>query len=436
MNLGLKVASATLLCCSCAERRATTLHPSREEQNGALIVAYNQRVLAIAKAEDQLLSLKGARTLSMMHLAIHDALNAIAPRYATYLELESAPDADAIAAAARAAHDVAVGQYPNAGAELAQELDTWLSSSADGPAKDAGQALGRAAAEAIAKARDGDAWDAEGEYQLEPPSPGVYATFPAHSGTPPGFVFGSGWGRAKPFLLQGPRQFPLPAPPPPESAAYAEAFEEVKTLGRFDSAVRSADQTHIAFWWKDFAESSMNRLAAHWVLGKADLWEAARLFALINASIFDGYVHAFASKFAFNHWRPYTAIQRAENDGNPNTAPDAEWDNTHHHTYPFPSYPSAHATVCAAPLCILSSTFGDAQPFSLVTAQVNEAGPFSPLKDLTPPERSFESFSGAAKECAMSRVYLGIHFRYDSEAGNTLGTQIGQYAVEHFLQPR
>jgi membrane-associated phospholipid phosphatase len=435
MKLGLKMASATLLVCSCAERRAPTLHPARDETNGALIVAYNRRVLAIANAEDHLLSLKGARTLSMMHLAVHDALNAIVPRYATYLELESAPGADPIAAAARAAHDVAVGQYPNAAAELARELDTWLLPLAEGPAKDSGQALGRAAAVALSKAREHDAWNAEGDYQLEPPGPGVYADFPAHSGTPPGFVFGSGWGRAKPFLLQGPRQFPLPPPPPLDSSAYAEAFEEVKTLGRFDSAMRSAEQTHIALWWKDFAENSMNRLAAEQVTDKADLWESARLFALINASIFDGYVHAFAGKFSFNHWRPYTAIRQAENDGNPSTAPEAEWDNTHRHTYPFPSYPSAHATVCAAPLGILSSTFGEARSFSLIT-QVPEAGPLSPLEDMTPPERSFESFSAAARECALSRVYLGIHFRYDSEAGNALGTQIGQYAVDHFLQPR
>lgn len=288
MKLGLKMASATLLVCSCAERRAPTLHPARDETNGALIVAYNRRVLAIANAEDHLLSLKGARTLSMMHLAVHDALNAIVPRYATYLELESAPGADPIAAAARAAHDVAVGQYPNAAAELARELDTWLLPLAEGPAKDSGQALGRAAAVALSKAREHDAWNAEGDYQLEPPGPGVYADFPAHSGTPPGFVFGSGWGRAKPFLLQGPRQFPLPPPPPLDSSAYAEAFEEVKTLGRFDSAMRSAEQTHIALWWKDFAENSMNRLAAEQVTDKADLWESARLFALINASIFDG----------------------------------------------------------------------------------------------------------------------------------------------------
>jgi hypothetical protein len=80
MNLRLKVASVVLPLCSCAEPRATTLHPSRDEPNGALIVAYNQRVLAIARAEDQLLSLKGVRTLSMMHLAVHDALNAIAGR--------------------------------------------------------------------------------------------------------------------------------------------------------------------------------------------------------------------------------------------------------------------------------------------------------------------------------------------------------------------
>jgi membrane-associated phospholipid phosphatase len=436
MNLNLKMVSVIVLICSCAERQTTTLQPSREEPNGTLVVAFNRRLLAIANADDHLLSLKGARTLSMMHLAIHDALNAIVPRYATYLELESVPDADPTAAAAQAAHDVAVRQYPNAGSLLALELETWLSPLADGPAKDSGRALGRAAAAAITEARQDDAWAADGQYQLQPPGPGVYADFPAHSGTPPDFVFGSGWGRAKPFLLHGPQQFPLSPPPSLDSSTYAEAFKEVKTLGRFDSAERSADQTHAAWWWKDFVENSLNRLTAELVSDEMGLWPSARLFALINASIFDGYVHAFASKFFFNHWRPYTAIRRAEHDGNPDTAPDAEWNNTHHHTYPFPSYPSAHATVCAAPLSILANMFGDARPFTMVTAHVTEAGPLSPLLELTPPERSFESFSAAARECALSRVYLGIHFRYDSEAGNALGSSIGEYALQHFLQPR
>jgi hypothetical protein len=147
-------------------------------------------------------------------------------------------------------------------------------------------------------------------------------------------------------------------------------------------------------------------------------------------------VHVFASKFFFNHWRPYTAIRSAENDGNPGTAPDPDWDNTHHHTYPFPSYPSAHGTVCAAALSLFAQAFGDAQPFSMTTPRVHEAGPLSALVDMEPPQRSFQSFSGAAKECALSRVYLGIHFRYDSEAANELGTKIGKYAGEHFLEPR
>jgi hypothetical protein len=181
----------------------------------------------------------------------------------------------------------------------------------------------------------------------------------------------------------------------------------------------------------------MNRLAADLVGQKhSDLWTSARLFALLNASIFDGYVSAFEGKYFYNQWRPYTAVRAAAEDGNPSTLPDLEWDNTHHHTYAFPAYPSAHATVCAATLGVFADAFGDAQRFAMTTPEVHEAGPQSPMRRMDPAERWFDGFSAAADECASSRVYLGIHFRHDTNAGKQLGTDIARYAVSRFLAPR
>jgi membrane-associated phospholipid phosphatase len=166
-----------------------------------------------------------------------------------------------------------------------------------------------------------------------------------------------------------------------------------------------------------------------------ELRRAARLFALLNVSIFDGYVSSFDSKFFYNHWRPYTAIRWADKDGNPATELDAQWNNLHTHTYAFPSYPSAHGTVCAAAMTVMADTFGDARKFTMETREVDKAGPGSGKIAMSPPTRSFDSFSAAALECALSRVYLGIHFRYDSVAGNELGRNVGRYAVEKYLTP-
>jgi len=407
-----------------------------------LVADWNQRVLTLAQEEDGLLTLKGVRTASMMHVAIHDALNAIRPDYAVYAyrpepgSAESA-HADPVAAAAQAAYEVTVSQFPGQQEQLTAELQRWLDGVGEGTAKDRGRQLGRAAAAAILERRQGDGWDGEAEYQWHPMGPGVYAEFHEHSATPEGFVFGAGWAAADPFMLPGADHFRTPPPPAIDSDAYTAAYNEVREVGRDESTLRTADQTHLALWWKDFAESSHNRLARQLVRDEdLGLWQTARLFALLNMSIYDGYVNVFDNKFHYNHWRPYTAIRWAAHDGNPDTVPVPEWDNTHHHTYAFPSYPSAHGTVCAAAMTVLADTFGDDHPFTMSTPEVDSAGPFSEKMAMHPPTRSFDRFSDAAWECAMSRVFLGIHFRYDSVAGHELGTRVGRYVVANALRPR
>ena len=371
----------------------------------------------------------------MMHLAIHNALNTIQPKYNTYHYRDQRTDADPISAAVQAAYLVSVSQYPDQQRKFEEILQQWLDKSTDQPGQQAGIALGKATAAAILEARENDAWNGEAEYRWHPMAPGVYAEFTEHSGTPEGFVFGAGWAAARPFMLNSQDQFRVPPPPAIESSEYTNAFNEVKEMGRFDSGQRNADQTHLAMWWKDFAENSHNRLARHLVSKEeTELWDAARLFALMNMSLYDAYINSFENKFFYNHWRPYTAIRWAEHDGNPATIADSEWNNTHQHTYAFPSYPSAHGTVCAAAMSALSQTFGDDYAFTMTTAKVDAAGPFSDKIMMEPPQRSFNSFSEAALECALSRIYLGIHFRYDSLAGNKLGTQIGAYAAANFLQ--
>lgn len=418
------------------ESRHPADDPGNDLPDAELLVAWNALIVEVAQAEDGFLTLKGVRTAAMMHLAIHDALNAIDPRFAPYLPGDSVAGGDPLAAAAAAAHAIALSQYPDQEERFDAELSRWLDAAGSEADRLRGLEVGRRAAARILADRDGDGWDNEAEYRWHPMGPGVYAEFDEHSGTPEGFVFGAGWATVDPFLLDSPSHFRSPPPPEIDSDAYTEAFREVAEVGRHQSAVRTDDQSHLAMWWKDFAESSHNRLARQLVSeGSTDLWVAARMFALLNMNIHDAYVSVFENKFHYNHWRPYTAIRWAANDGNPDTEADPEWDNLHRHTYAFPSYPSAHGTACAAAMTVLADTFGEDRPFTMTTSEVDEAGPFSPKIPMEPPTRSFDSFSEAAMECALSRLYLGIHFRYDSVAGNELGRQIGDYAVRERLGP-
>ncbi len=389
--------------------------------DGMLAARWNGQVLALAEAEDGFLTLKGVRTAAMVHLAMHRALGDTA---------HGAGDPRTAYQVAAAAHAVAVHEYPDASGPL----DALLARSrpTDGQHVDlaALRDRGAQAAGAVLASRAQDGWSAPGEYRWRHPAPGVYVAFPDHSQTPPDFVFGAGWARARPFALRAPDEFRVASPPPIASNAYAEAYEEVRRVGAADGRHRTEDQTHLALWWKDFVERSHNRLARQLIERDGlTLAEAVSLLAWLNASIFDAYVASFDSKFHHNHWRPYTAI-RWRDDGNPATVPDPDWTNTHGHTYAFPSYPSAHGTACGAAMTVLAHVFGDQQRVVMHTGEVDRHGPGSGKMPMVPPTRSFSSFSAAADECGRSRVYLGIHFAYDSTVGVALGRQVGRAVIE------
>ncbi len=422
-----------LLFSTCAPRQ---VHIAAYQPD--VLIAWNEKVMQMAVEEDGLLTLKGLRTASMMHVAAHDALNTIAPNFTTYAYTGDSMDAHPIASATLAMYEIAVNQYPNLKELLDKELKKWLFGLEESDISLA-QKLAKASAQAILEKRTNDAWNGEAEYAWHPMAPGVYAEFNEHSGTPEGFIFGAGWAKATPFMLPKSNHFRSPPPPEINSEAYTLAFNEVKEVGSHNSTIRTADQSHLALWWKDFVENSHNRLARQLVKDEnLNLWEAARAFALMNMTVYDAYINVFDNKFHYNHWRPYTAIRWAENDGNPNTQADTTWNNLHEHTYAFPSYPSAHGTASSAAMTVLAETLmtGNDYHFTMVTEEVESAGPFSDKIKMKPPTRTFSSFSEAGLEASLSRIYLGIHFRYDSEEGHRLGNQIGAYALLHFLRPK
>ncbi|MGH8185910.1 MAG: vanadium-dependent haloperoxidase, partial [Steroidobacteraceae bacterium] len=402
---------------------ATLQAQAHGDTSAQIAVEWNERAYESALAADQFLTFKGHRALAMMHLAQHDALNHVEHRFDSYLKMKQATRrrvrADARAAAAQAAHDVLLSQYPGDQSDIDALLVTHLGDIRDGSGKEAGRDIGRQVAAAILARRTGDGIDKEGTYTFSS-EVGSYQTTPDWNG----FVAWPALGAAKPFFLCSGDQV-RPSPPPAlASAHYAAAFNEVKQFGAADSTKRSADQTAYALWWMEFAEGSVNRLARTLATDqRMDLWDAARMFALLNAALIDTYIAVWDSKFHFNHWRPYTAIRDAERDGNPQTTIDPQW-NSLRPAPPFPDYVSAHAAGCATTFGVLQEVFPRVGRFTMDSKTAPSGMP----------TRSFETFRAAARECADSRVQIGFHFRYATDAGAQLGREIAEIAIDERLR--
>ena len=413
------VAIALVLCLIAAGDEPARAHQASRAA-ASVVVEWNQKANEIAFAEDQFQTFKGARAYAMTHIAQHDALNAVHPRFEQFAYLGRDRRAHPLAAAAQAARDVLASEYPAERANVDALLTDQLATMPDGRRKRAGIALGRRSAEAILASRRGDGYDFQGSYEFGH-EPGDYQTTPPFDG----FVLQPGFRFARPFAVASVKRFRPPPPPALTSRGYAKAFNEVKETGRFDSESRTPDQTGYAVWWMEFADGSMNRLARKLATRSwTGTWQAARLFAQLNVGLFDAYLAVWDAKFEYNHWRPYTAIRAAAADGNARTAPDPTWEPLRT-TPPFPEYVSAHSAVCASSFEILAASFGNHLPFTMETTT---APPGMPT-------RSFRSFHAAAEECADSRVRLGFHFRYATDAGQRLGRRVAGHILRHHFEP-
>ncbi len=404
-----------------APPRIATAAPAR---SGDVIVDWSRVVYEAAVVDDGFVSFLGPRNQAMVHLAMHDALNAIRPRFEQYAYDGRAPGANPVAAAATAAHDVLVAVYPAQQETFDAELATWLATVPDGPGKTKALSLGAAAAAAIVVLRenDGTVVDLFSPDYTPGTEPGDYQFVPPYD-----FAFARDLRDAQPFTLTSPDQLRVPAPPALTSREYATSYAEVKSVGSADSTTRTADQSSYANWWYEPAEVGWVRVARVTTTSQhLGLWRAARMFALVNMAFYDGYVAGWDSKYYWDRWRPYSAIRAGDSDGNPRTVPDAGW-LSYLETPPVPDYPSTHSVLGAAAAEVLKRCFHtDHVPFSMTSST---ALPSDPI-------RSFRSFTEAADENADSRVRAGIHFRFATERGKEQGRRLGAYIVNHFLQPR
>jgi hypothetical protein len=386
-----------------------------------LVIDWNLAAHQVIVADNQYANpLPATRALAMMHLAMHDAVNAATPRYATYALQEQDSKADPAVAGVTAAHDVLLALYPGQRSLLQATLAKSLLEAGVGSEVARGKALGSRAAAAILTRRAHDGSNVAETYTPRA-EPGRYRYVPDTD-----FIVLPQWRSLQPFALQSPSQFRVAAPPSLTSVEYARAFNEVRDFGGATGSKRSTDQTHYAAFWYEFSDIGWNRIAR--VVSRKqplDLADHARLFALLNAAMADGYIAGWDSKLHYDFWRPVSAIRLADTDGNAATQADGKW-TTLLGTPPIQDHPSTHSVLGSAAAGVLAGAFGrDNIAFSFASLSADPANPI----------RHFASFSDAARENADSRIMAGLHFRFATDAGMKLGDDIARHTLANFLQP-
>lgn len=359
------------------------------------------------------------RTLAMVHAAMFDAVNSIERRHTPYLSQLSAPaGTSAEAAAAAAARGVLVRLFPTQTVVLDEALAQSIAGIANGAAKTNGLALGDQIAAAIVASRVHDNMLSPNPPYVPIAAPGFYALTPPNF-TPP--VNGAA-GTWLPFALTDPAQFRPNGPRPITHPRYVDDFDEVRAFGSATGSLRTPAQTLSALWHVELAPPAFNRIARDETLANGlDLMASARLFALLNIAMADATMSVFEAKYAFQYWRPITAIRGADADANPKTTADPAW-TPFLNTPPHPEYPSAHSVIQAAGIQVLESVFGQNYAFKTTSASVPGV------------TRTFASFHDYGIDGGLARIYGGIHFRTAVEEGTRQGRQIGNWILENYLR--
>jgi hypothetical protein len=376
---------------------------------------------------------QGPRMYAMMHIAIFDSVNAIERAYSPYrVMVKASSGASQEAAAAQAAHDIlsVLIPTPDARAVFDAALAARLATIDPDRARQ-GVAIGRAtAAEILAWRQSDGSTDPPPTYVL-PPIAGLWQP------TPPGFLPAGGtqFPRVEPFALLTSTQFLPRRFPELNSAEYAADFNEVKALGRVDSLTRSQEQTQLALLFAAVISSTSN--FAIWFNVARDvardrllsLVDAARVYALLSATMNDCLQTAHASKFVYGLWRPVTAIRRADEDLNALTDADPSWLPLLI-TPPYPSHASNMACVGAGAARSLADVFGTNDIAITGRWYDNTAGTGTPVAT-----RSYAGFRQMAEDQGRSRVYGGIHFTFELKASQERCPKVADYAFENYMTP-
>jgi len=369
--------------------------------------------------------------MAIVHVAVYDAVQAIDKRFKPYhVEIPGAsgsPDA----AVAKAAHDILVNLFPAQTMSLDTTYALYLSNHGIAP-NDPGVAVGETAARGIIALRAND-----GRFPLNQvpftggTDPGAWRPTESFIGTPPAppsfAPMLTPWvANVTPFTLKSGDQWRAKAPPALTSHEYTRDYYEVKLMGaRFNSG-RTAEQTDFAIFWAANFVALWNRVvrdlaAAH----VSNIGDSARLFALVNLSMADAGITAWNTKFAYNFWRPITAIRLGDDDTNPRTVGDPDWQPLIN-TPNYPDYTSGANNVTGAATRALALYFGSDD----ITFTVFTTNPMAIQQT-----RTYNRFSDAADDVVTARVFQGIHFRFADAEARKQGRHVAQWAFSHFLRP-
>jgi hypothetical protein len=393
---------------------------SADRGSGEIVVAWNRELLHIVQTPGaQPATIHATRSFAILHAAIYDSVVSITKHDPPYVvSVKADPGARADAAAAQAGHDVLAALYPKFQAEFDTQLAAEMAAIPDGVTKQLGIQVGTDVAKQVLALRAGDgsaatppaftASDQPGDYRPTPPS------FPAP-------VF-TGWAKVRPFVLDTASQFRPKAPPAVTSVAYANALNEVKSLGQDTSATRTADETVAAKFWAGPIWNTWNEIADRAVLAhNTDLETTSRLFAILNLTFADSVIAFYDAKYHYVIWRPVTAIRLGDTIGNMDIVGDPTWSPLA--TTPAdPSYPGAHSVISEAGATVLSSFFGN-------------DGKVDVTSDVLPgTTRVFDSYQAVANEAGLSRIFAGVHTRIDHKAGLDLGRDVAGFVLRNSMK--
>lgn len=390
---------------------AFAIGPARAD----VVTDWNQKSIPIVTAYS--LSAPAYREMAMIHLAMFGCVNAIEPRYQPYkTKFEADPTASKDAAAAVAAAGILSKLHPDAAPKIDPELKQYLAQIPDSPAKSAGIALGERVAGNIWAARANDGSDAPDSYRPRT-APGRYVS------TAP-VVFPM-WGHVAPFALTSPSQF-RPGPPLAlTSREWAANYNEIKEIGSKNSSKRTALQTETGRLWLYTGPGTFFPLAVQLSAAKGlNVNENARLFALLAMATADAMIAVFDAKYEYEFWRPITAIRNGDEDNNPDTERDATWEPLGP-TPMHPEYPCAHCIVAGSAGTVMQAVFGTGTlpEFSLTT-------PTAP--GVT---HRWTRLQDYIEEPSNARIWSGIHYRFSTEVGTSMGQKIGEFTVQNYLRP-
>src|SRR5688572_2506217 len=357
--------------------------------------------------------------MAMVHIAMHDAVQAIQKRFETYSPGITPASGSVIAAASKAARDVLVNRFPAQTDALDATYQAYLTAH-QLTNSDPGVAAGAQAAAAIIQMRTGD-----GTYPV--PAPALFGNTElgqwranVNAAGQPQPMAGAWLATSRTFAVMHSSQVSSGTPPRITSRQYTRDYNEVKALGRNAGSTRTPEQTALAMFFAEtpfnFWNRTMRSLADRYITNVGD---SARMFALANVAMADAVMTSWQTKIQYNFWRPSTAIQLGDTDGNRATVGDPTWQPFFANPN-YPDYNSGANSVVGAAAETLRLFFGtDRVNFSLAGATGN---------------RDYTRFSDVAQDCVEARMLMGIHFRFADEAGRSSGQRVGRYVHRYFLR--